>query len=490
MDAYATQSRCPQDQALYRTRRPAFPAAFAALAAAMIAVAIQSFWIPIDADISWMITVCERVLSGDRLYIDILEVNPPASVWLYMPFVWLAKAIGARPEAVIAGAFIVGGLASVAATLRLASRLDDAPGPAWLSAALAFVALVLPMALFAQREHAALLLALPALAAMALIAEGKPLDRRESLASGLAAGLVIVIKPYFLLAILAPALWAARRRRSLIPVLPAAAAGAAVLATYALAVLVFESAYFDRLSLLTETYGRVHAALWKVFVGPSIFPAICLALAILLRAPRVPALATAWGLGSAGFVISAIAQAKNYPNHWLPGAALALAAVFVLLASPGITTARRRWIGASLAVLAAYEVQTWVILPDPAVAMALVRVAPPSPSIIALSPELTTGHPLTRNVNGTWAGSSAGLYTAAAARFAGLNRPAVMKAYRDDIRSFANDVERRAPDVVLVDVPSKKWLMREPAVVHAMSGYRPAARAGDTEIWIRRNPRV
>ena len=485
MDACATQSGCSLE-AGSRTA-PAYRPAIAALVAAVIAGAIQSFWIPLDADISWMITVCERVLSGDRLYVDILEVNPPASVWLYMPLVWLAKAIGARPEAVIAGAFIAGGLASVMATLRLASRLDDGPEPFWFSAALAFVALVLPMALFAQREHAALLLALPTLAAMALVAEGKPLGRRESLASGLAAGLVIVIKPYFLLAILAPALWAARRRRSLMPIMPAAVAGAAVLACYGFALLAFESAYFDRLPLLAETYGRAHAMLWKVLVGPSIFPAICLAFAILLRAQRIPALAAVWGLGSAGFVISGIAQAKNYPNHWLPGAALALAAVFVLLVSPGIAPARRRWIGASLAVLATYEMYTWVIIPDPAVAAAVVRVAPPSPSIIALSPELTTGHPLTRNIGGHWVGSSAGLYTAAAARFVGLDHPVALKAYRDDIRSFANDVDRHSPDVVLVNVPSKRLLMREPIIARAMSGYRPAAKVKDTEIWVRRS---
>ncbi len=55
---------------------------------ALVAIAIQSLWIPIDADVSWLITVSERVLSGDRLYVEIFELNPPASVWLYVPLVW------------------------------------------------------------------------------------------------------------------------------------------------------------------------------------------------------------------------------------------------------------------------------------------------------------------------------------------------------------------------------------------------------------------
>jgi len=127
----------------------------AALFAAFAAIAIQSLWIPLDADVSWLITVCERVLSGDRLYVDILELNPPASVWLYMPFVWLARAIGVRPEAAVAGAFVAGGLASAFATLRIARLLDFTLKLPWLAIALPVITLVLPMALFAQREHRA-----------------------------------------------------------------------------------------------------------------------------------------------------------------------------------------------------------------------------------------------------------------------------------------------------------------------------------------------
>ena len=41
--------------------------AIAVLAAAVAAVLIQSLWVPLDADVSWLITVCERVLGGDRL---------------------------------------------------------------------------------------------------------------------------------------------------------------------------------------------------------------------------------------------------------------------------------------------------------------------------------------------------------------------------------------------------------------------------------------
>src|SRR5437762_14325079 len=75
-------------------------------AAAVITALVQSFLVPIDCDVSWLITVNEKMLAGQRLYVDIIEVNPPASIWLYTPFVWLAHQLQLRPEAVIVPAFI------------------------------------------------------------------------------------------------------------------------------------------------------------------------------------------------------------------------------------------------------------------------------------------------------------------------------------------------------------------------------------------------
>lgn len=462
-------------------------AAIAAGLAALVAIAVQSLWIPIDADVSWLITVSERILSGDRLYVDIFEVNPPASVWLYVPLVWLAQQIGARPEAVVAAAFVAAGLASVFATLRLASKLDDAPHPVWLAGVVGFVSLVLPMALFAQREHAALLLAFPALTASALVADGKSLGRRTHYAAGFAAGLVIVIKPYFLFAVIAPALWVAFKRRSLAPLLPAMAASAIPVGLYAIAVLVFAYAYLDYLPVIARTYAPMHDEYWKVAIGPALYPAICLGLAALLRSPRIPSIAAVWALGSVGFLLAAYVQAKNYPNHWLPGGALALAAAAAMLSLPRIAPARRAAVGIGLAVVAMSQMHHWAIHPDPAVAAIVQSVAPPAPKIIALSPQLTTGHPLTRNVGGQWVGSRAGLFTAAGARLVGLDDPLALKSYREDSNSFAADVQRHVPDVILVHVPTKSWLMGEPEIARAMGAYRFEAGTNDTEIWLRRD---
>jgi hypothetical protein len=157
-----------------------------------------------------------------------------------------------------------------------------------------------------------------------------------------------------------------------------------------------------------------------------------------------------------------------------------------MLTERRIALVRRSAVGIGLAVVALGQMYYWAIRPDPAVAAMIRAVAPPAPSVIALSPQLTTGHPVVRNIGGRWVGSRAGLFTAAGARLVGLGDPLTLQAYREDIKSFTTDVQRHEPDVVLVHRPTKSWLMQEPAIGEAMSAYRFEAGAGDTEVWLRR----
>ena len=38
-----------------------------------------------NTDVSWLLTVGERVLGGERLYADVFETNPPMAVLVYLP---------------------------------------------------------------------------------------------------------------------------------------------------------------------------------------------------------------------------------------------------------------------------------------------------------------------------------------------------------------------------------------------------------------------
>src|SRR5690606_2319275 len=94
------------------------------LCAAVLAAAIpwQMRW-GVVADTSWLITLAERILAGERLYRDIADTNPPFSTWLYVPPVLLARAFGLRAETVVClCTYLVclGGLASAALIVRRA----------------------------------------------------------------------------------------------------------------------------------------------------------------------------------------------------------------------------------------------------------------------------------------------------------------------------------------------------------------------------------
>lgn len=463
------------------------------LACATGAAVVQSLFVPLDGDVSWLITVAEKVLAGNRLYVDLFEVNPPASVWLYVPMAWLAHLTGLRAEAVVAGAAILVALGCSLTTLRLARGLD-APSPPALAVILGFVTLILPGGLFAQREHFAVLLAIPVLSACASVASGRSLRLPSSAAAGLAAALVIIIKPHFALAIVPAAGWAAWKARSVRSFVPGLLAATALLAAYAAAVLAYARAYFDYLPLLAGTYLHMRETWPRMLAGPSVFtPAALLALAALLRPVRIPPLVVALFLGMAGFALAAVIQGKSYANHALPGATLAVAGFTTLLLTGGITRERQRLVGAAALLMTGIALfSTYRILPQPGLAETLRRVAPVRPSMITLGTELVTGHPAVRNVDGRWVGSRASLFTVAGVQYRRHSpmppseRAQLERWYREDVQSFADDVARGRPDVVLVEVPEKRWIAREPVLVNAMRPYRYAARAGEIEIWLRR----
>jgi hypothetical protein len=470
------------------------PVLLIGLAAAAVAALVQSFLVPIDCDVSWLITVNEKMLAGQRLYVDIIEVNPPASIWLYTPFVWLAHQLDLRPEAVIVAAFIAGALATSALALRIGAHLRRPPNPPIFFALLCFVELLLPLGTFAQREHAAILFAAPALTALAVLAEKRTLSLPLRVIAGVAAGLVIAIKPHFALAIVPAVVLAAWQARTLRPMIPAAAAAIAVVALYAAAVVIFTPEYLQLLPMLAAAYLPLHDYWLTLLRGPVVIvPLAIYALALFLRPGRVAALPAMFLIASAGFALAGLIQGKGYLNHALPGMALGFVGLVLLTTEPRIERDRRNFVLAATAALACLEVYAMAsIQPIRGLAEAVTRVAPPRPSVITLGPDLLTGHPLVRNVGGRWAGSRAGMYIAVGAHseLAVARGPAkarLLRWYQADVAAFANDVQRERPDVILVDArPELAWLRKEPKIQSAIAGYGPRARVGDVEVWVRR----
>jgi hypothetical protein len=462
----------------------------------VVAIALQSMVVPIDADVSWLITVSERVLQGQRLYIDVFEVNPPASVWLYLPQVALAKALGARPELVIAALTLVAALFSTLVTREQISRAGALPSLA-LVGILGFVSMIAPGGLFAQREHYALLLALPVAAVMARIANKSSLSVRILVGAGITAGLIVVIKPHFLLAVLFPAAFSAWQSRNWRAIAIAALSALAVIAIYAVCILVFARPYFDEIHMLTEIYGPMRQTTFKLLTGVSIMSPIAVAgIAYVLRPGKLSDLAMILLAMMAGFTIAAFIQGKGYWNHALPAISLGILAIAIGAMDPRQTAQQARLSGIVAAALAGgLTWSTLIIQPPTGLVQALRTSAPPNPKVISLGTELSIGHPATRLVGGTWVGSRAALYTAAGVRYRTVNwerptSPEIKRWYDEDIDQFVRDVAKHRPDVVLVEDESLPWLGRDSRVIAAMRPYRRAAHVKKIEIWLRRMPEL
>ena len=154
-----------------------------------------------NTDVSWLLTVGERVLDGQRLYVDVFETNPPMAVLVYMPGIAIARALGLPVEVVtdsLMFAAIFVSLAIVARILKNSSVLEG--GKSWLTPLAFAVLAIVPMQAFGQREHIAIVELLPLLAVYAVRMRGAPSGWMAVIA-GCGAGLAVSFKPHFAIGI-------------------------------------------------------------------------------------------------------------------------------------------------------------------------------------------------------------------------------------------------------------------------------------------------
>src|SRR3979490_1801108 len=115
----------------------------------VVAVLLRQI-VPVKTDVSWLLTIGERVLDGQRLYVDIVEINPPMAVFAYLPGIAVARALGVDPKNVTDALILILAAASLVATarvLRLSLLLSHAR-LASLAIWAAAVVTVLPMQVF------------------------------------------------------------------------------------------------------------------------------------------------------------------------------------------------------------------------------------------------------------------------------------------------------------------------------------------------------
>jgi hypothetical protein len=331
----------------------------------------QYFLFGVNTDTSWIITVCERMLTGDRLYVDILEVNPPMTMWMYMPAVVFARAVGIAPEVAVHGYTYLacfGGLGLAAYIARAAEFEDNPRLYAMLPAFLALL-IVLPAYTFSQREHFGVALLLPLLTLMAwrvkADSHGQP-GFWLAVAAGLCGSVLVLVKPYYAVMIVVPAIYVAWKKRSVF-------------------------------SLFTVEYWVIACVCGGYLAAVlMIYPEYVRYIVPLVIVVMISAAA---GLAPLTY------QGKGFPYHALPALMLGLGALACKLYPPGNSFGRSDISGKLIVLtflLGAYPFFLTARTDAAMVETVRDRVTRPTVGMIGTSIEI--GHPFTRMVDGVWTG--------------------------------------------------------------------------------------
>jgi hypothetical protein len=448
-----------------------------------------------NVDVSWMLTVAEKLLDGQRLYVDVIEVNPPAAVFLYVPPVAIARAFGLRPETV-ADAFV---LAAACLSIWLAgrvlarARLLEVDG--WhLAALVAAILTILPAHTFGNRDPVALIAFLPALAVFAARSTRAPVPLAYAVIGGLSAAVTVMIKPHFVLAVVASAVVTAvcaKSWRALLAI-ENRIAGALVLAYAGAVVIAFPAFIAD----VVPVVGAVYVA--RPVPVLELMPAMALWLAALVmifhprrKATLDPPFCVLLA-ASGGSALAFLAQGNGWPYHSVPMLSLALLALAMAgnwLAMPTGTAGARTKIGLLVRALAAGGIvgaSFWCMnrATDISDFVEKVERLKSHPSMLAITSEIALGHPLVREVGGVWVGRVCSNWIANGVllrrRFQALDpaTSALLDKYEALDRSMlAEDIGRARPDIILVDrvhFDWQAWARLDPALRERLQDYREA----------------
>ena len=405
----------------------------ACLAVLLVAVPWQLRW-GVVHDVSFIITTCERMLAGETLYIDLFEVNPPFTFWLFLPAVALADVLHLSPELVVhafAYAICILGLGLGALLAHRAKFRDNVLLAPLLPAFLA-VLVLLPGNSFAQRDQLGVALLVPLLVLM----RWRIGDETESapgvglaLLAGICGSVLVLVKPYYALIIIAPALYVAWRRRSVRSLLsPEYWVIATACLAYLGAVAWFHPQFLTAVyPVLAETYMRIRllpAVLLKFGGG---YLAALFFLWYLRPGRAIPPLVAILALASIAGIVPLLYQAKTWAYHAYPAISLVIAALLVRAVQPdppgGLAgTAvldRGRKLLLGLVILANLSPFLSAQKPD-AEFVSTIRAAVARPVVAIMGSGLQVAFPLVRMVDGRWTSAYASDWLGAFAAYLGL----------------------------------------------------------------------
>jgi len=322
------------------TSRLASPAALsvslrgAALVAGLIWIAVTQLP-PLNADAAAILQFAQRMLEGERLYLDLIDINPPLIFWLSAGLVAIGNVAGISATTSLITGIQLLILVSLLASARLFARSQisqQAVTRLLLPLAAILMLCVYPGQSFGQREHLLLILILPYTTLALLQSEGQAVGRAWQVGAGLAALTGICLKPHFAAL---PALIEAsvlielgwRRWSGTLAPWIFLLGGAAYIA---LAWIIHPAYFTDILPMATSHYGTTSiGTLPHLLLGEQLPPLLLGLAGLLLLGWRTDPKHGAARLLIAlvlGATLAALLQWKDWSYHFLPARALMLMA--------------------------------------------------------------------------------------------------------------------------------------------------------------------
>lgn len=457
----------------------------------------------INWDVAWLLHVGERLLQGAVYGHDIIEGNPPASPWLYLPVVLMGRASGLDLHFIVVLYVFIVMAVSLGLTLRL---LMDSPGAErWLTPlllAMLTVFAVMPMQEFGQREHFIEMLYLP----YAAIAMGRSGGLRPplwaSIVVGAMCGVALSIKPVIVFAAIAPPVVVAFYQKDWrFLFVPEALAGAGVTVAYALAAILLHPEYQEVLPLFLALYlpsGTLPSHLPQ-HAEIAFYLALITCLLLLLR-QGASAVVVVLLTSTVCFWIAYWAQGKPFFYHQMPMISMVVATLTVVTFDGSLI--RRRVLGClMLAVMFQANAQMSSNNRYDLLA-AKIREHKENASMMALGSMFATGHPTTILAGGRWLGRLPAAWPLETHRnlLSTATTPEV-QAERDRWRNWARDVlaedlVANRPDIVLAQRGPVDWFMiltnEAPALRRLMGDYCSRSRGhiflfAEIEMYVRKD---
>jgi hypothetical protein len=489
----------------------------AALAAFALACAAL-FTARLNHDTALYLVGARRMLEGARLYVDIIEVNPPLMFWAMAPVARAGAALG-LPDAHAAGAFVSVLLAASGLLAWRLLALEPAPPPrerAALVGAFFLVASLTQLLEVAQRDPAAGILLFPyaLLAGRACEARVTPVWLRVS--CGVLAALGVAVKPYFVLPWLALELVVVLRRRSVLAALRIESLAVAVgQLVYAVAVLTVTPEYASRVvPLAALNYGAYEISRWYLLTVWPVLALIVCGLGAWWGARRLgparPPFAEPLLVLAAGFLATFLWQAKGFGYHLQPVtvfATTAMLAVFLPARRAQSSLVTRGCALASIGMLAiaAAELRNDFTalrvgqLPEVRELTRIVEQAGPGAPVFALSTTVWPAFPTVNLAHARWPYRYNSLWPLPGFYRSESDSPRAPESQGPEERAFFDGIVAELvatpPRVLIVDRSPTKWAIRarefdfvtyfaaSPRFESLMRGYRSMGRVGDYEVF-------